>query len=49
MQVTYACLNSEATNKSIRAWERLADKFALLEQRGMHPQIVTGSGAGIPI
>ena len=26
-------------DKSMRAWERLADKFALLEQRGMHRKL----------
>lgn len=33
-------------DKSMRAWERLADKFALLEQQGMQPDIVTGGGTG---
>ena len=33
-------------DKSMRAWERLADKFELLGQQGMRPQIVTGGGTG---
>ena len=33
-------------DKSMRAWERLTDKFALLERQGMRPDIVTGGGTG---
>ena len=33
-------------DKSMRAWERLADKFELLDRQGMRPQIVTGGGTG---
>ena len=33
-------------DKSMRAWERLADKFELLGQQGMRPEIVTGGGTG---
>ena len=33
-------------DKSMRAWERLADKFELLDRQGMRPDIVTGGGTG---
>lgn len=33
-------------DKSMRAWERLADKFELLDRQGMRPEIVTGGGTG---
>ena len=32
--------------KSLRSWERLASKFALLNQQGVRPDIVTGGGTG---
>ncbi len=32
--------------KSLRSWDRLADKFRLLEQRGVRADIVTGGGTG---
>ncbi len=33
-------------DKSMRAWERLEDKFELLSQQGLKPDIVTGGGTG---
>ncbi len=32
--------------KSLRSWQRLADKFELLAARGVTPDIVTGGGTG---
>ena len=32
--------------KSLRSWDRLTSKFALLDQQGVRPAIVTGGGTG---